>query len=174
MNDDLLSRVLSKATTVSYRRRSLAYRWLREAHAQLSPVLNKLDPAFGEIAKEMAAGGITGGRGHPLTAKSLMTIWDRVCRDIQAEAKALREAKAEEEASRNARRVNPSRLPASWKPMPAELAEPTPAPRYAPPNTVSARTAPIELSEEARATLAALDRQLDHRDRFVNPPKRKD
>ena len=59
MNDDLLNRVLSKATAASYRKRSLAYRWLREHHAQLSPALNKLDPAFSEIAKKMAAGGIT-------------------------------------------------------------------------------------------------------------------
>lgn len=58
--------------------------------------------------------------------------------------------------------------------MPAEPPQTAVMPRYAPPNTAPAQTAKIELSEHAKATLAALDRQLDHRDRFVRPPQRKD
>ena len=62
-----------------------------------------------------------------------------------------------------------------WRPVPSEPPRAPPAPRRTPPDTtVSAPATPRELSEAARAKLAALDRQLDWRDRFVNPPKRKD
>lgn len=174
MSDELLDRILTKASATSYRRCSVAYRWLRERHDRLAPALNKLNPALGELAKEMAEGGITGGRGNILTAKSLMTIWQRVCRDLQAETVKVELTKSQQAAEVKARNGHPSRLPATWRPTAAEpdrAAEPS---RYASPNTVPARTAPKEMSEKARAKLAALDRQLDHRDRFVNPPKRKD
>ena len=174
MSDELLDRILTKASATSYRRCSVAYRWLRERHDRLAPALNKLEPALGELAKEMAEGGITGGRGNVLTAKSLMTIWQRVCRDLQAEAAEAEMAKSQQAAAVKARGGHPSRLPVTWRPPVAEPARAAEPPRYAPPNTVPARTAPTELSEKARAKLAALDRQLDHRDRFVNPPKHKD
>jgi len=44
----------------------------------------------------------------------------------------------------------------------------TPAPASTPPAT------PPELNDKARAMLDSLDRQLAHRDRFINPPKRKE
>jgi hypothetical protein len=179
MSDELLDRILTKASTASYRRRSVAYRWLRERHDRLAPALNKLDPALGELAKEMAEGGITGGRGNVLTAKSLMTIWQRVCRDLQAETAKADLAKAQQAAAVKARGGHPSRLPVTWRPPVAQQAMPVVVqPRYPPPGAPAPASTPPTaapvLNDKARAMLDSLDRQLAHRDRFINPPKRKD
>ena len=175
MTDELLDRVLTRSRKDAYRRCSPAYRWLRERHTQLEPALAGYDPSLRAIAIEMAEGGITGGRGKPLSAKALMAIWQRVCRDIQAEATEATERKAAQAAAIEARGRHPSRLPATWRPTPIESPPSRAVPRPAPPtHTDSAPAAPREIPEAARATLAALDRQLEWRDRYVNPPKRKD
>lgn len=175
MTDELLDRILTRSRKDAYRRCSPAYRWLRERHTQLEPAFAEYDPSLRGIAVEMAEGGITGGRGKPLSAKALMAIWQRVCRDLQSEATEAAKRKAAQAAAVQARGGHPSRLPATWKPTPAEPPRTPAASRVEPPhNTDSAPAAPIELSEAARARLAALDRQLDWRDRHVNPPKRKD
>jgi len=175
MTDQLLDRVLARSREASYRRRSRAYRWLRERHDKLAPAFEEFEPPLREIAAEMAEGGITGGKGLPLTAKALLGIWRRVCRDLQTEATKVAERKAEKAQAIQARGGHPSRLPATWKPTPVEVT-PVRAISHAayPTNTDSVPTAPIEMSEAGRARLAALDRQLDWRDRHVNPPKRKD
>ncbi len=175
MTDELLDRVLTRSRKDAYRRCSPAYRWLRERHTQLEPAFAEYDPSLRGIAIEMAEGGITGGRGKPLSAKALMAIWQRVCRDIQAEATEAAERKAAQAAAVEARGRHPSRLPATWRPTPIEPPPSRVVPRPAfPTNTDSAPAAPREIPEAARATLAALDRQLEWRDRYVNPPKRKD
>lgn len=175
MTDELLDRVLTRSRKDAYRRCSPAYRWLRERHTQLEPALAGYDPSLRGIAMEMAEGGITGGRGKPLSAKALMAIWQRVRRDIQAEATEAAERKAAQAAAIEARGRHPSRLPATWRPTPIEPPPSRAVPRPAPPtHTDSAPAAPREIPEAARATLAALDRQLEWRDRYVNPPKRKD
>lgn len=110
--------------------------------------------------------GLTNKQGGHLSTNSARRIFGRVSKDFLAEQAA--------KAMKASRSTNPSRLPATWRPTVAEPARAAEPPRYAPPNIVPARAAPKELSEKARAKLAALDRQLDHRDRFVNPPKQKD
>ncbi len=175
MTDELLNRVLTRSRKEAYRRCSPAYRWLRERHTELEPAFTEYDPSLRGIALEMAEGGVTGGRGKPLSAKTLRAIWQRVCRDLRIETTKAAERKAEKAAAIQARGGHPSRLPATWKPTPVE---PTPAraiSRPAPPtNTDSAPAAPIELSEAAKARMASLDRQLNWRDRYVIPLKRKD
>ena len=175
MTDQLLDRVLARSREASYRRRSPAYRWLRERHDKLAPAFEEFEPPLREIANEMAEGGITGGKSMPLTAKALLGIWRRVCRDLQTEATKAAERIAEKAAAIQARGGHPSRLPATWKPTPVEATPARALSRPASPtNTDSAPAAPIELSEAARATLAALDCQLDWRDRYVIPLKRKE
>jgi len=110
--------------------------------------------------------GLTNKQGGHLSTNSARRIFGRVSKDYLSEEAA--------KARKLSRPANPSRLPATWQPPVAQPARAAVSPRDASPNTVPVRTAPRELTEEARATLAALDRQLDHRDRFVNPPKRKD
>jgi len=175
MTDELLNRVLTRSRKEAYRRCSPAYRWLRERHTELEPVFAEYDPSLRGIALEMAEGGVTGGRGKLLSAKALMAIWQRVCRDLRVEATEVAKRKAEKADAIQARGGHPSRLPATWKPTPVEATLARAISRTAAPtNTDSAPAAPIELSEAARARLAALDRQLDWRDRYVIPPKRKD
>jgi len=175
MTDQLLDRVLARSREASYRRRSPAYRWLRERHDKLAPVFEEFEPPLREIADEIAQGRITGGKGVLLTAKALSGIWRRVCRDLRIEATEAAERKAEKAAAIQARGGHPSHLPATWKPTPVEATPARAISRPAhPTNTDSAPAAPIEMSEAGKATLAALDRQLDWRDRFVIPPKRKD
>lgn len=175
MTDELLNRVLTRSREDAYRRCSPAYRWMRERHTQLEPVFAEYDPSLRGIAIEMTEGGITGGRSKPLNAKALMAIWQRVCRDLQSEATKAMERKAAQASAVQARGVQPSRLPPTWKPTPVEpppaRAMPHPAPTT---NTNSPPAAPIELSEAAKARLAALDRRLEWRDRHKNPLKRKD
>lgn len=175
MTDPLFDRVLARSREASYRRRSPAYRWLRERHSRLSLAFDEFEPPLREIADEMAEGGITGGKGKPVTAKALLGIWRRVCRDLRIEATELAEHKAAQAAAVQSRGGHSSRLPATWKPTPVEPPPARAVPRPIPStNTDSAPAPPRELPEAARATLAALDSQLEWRDRHVNPPKRKD
>ena len=167
MDDDNIPTLEDRLKTRAHDGKSALYQYLRRQHRTLGRSLAKHDPSWASIAAEIAADGVMGRDGKPASSSSVRNMWMRVCRDLEAERKARKTRTAE-------RGVQPSRVPATWRPpvvQPARAAEP---PRSAPPNTVPARAAPRELSEKAKATLAALDRQLDHTDRFVNPPKRKD
>lgn len=167
MSDGLLDRVIARSRETSYKGHSPAYRWLREHHARLAPVFASLDPPLGEIAAEMASGGLTGGRGKPLTAKAVMRIWRRVCRDLEADA-AARECVPE--------RVQPSRLPPTWRPTSIDPPRGSVAPRAAPAVSrapPAAASAGDEADERVRAQLASLQEQFDYVDRYVRPPKRK-
>lgn len=119
------------------------------------------------LSQRFAALGLLDGEGKAPTAENARLTWWNVRQEV-----AKRQAEARHKAEPT---IQPSRLPATWKPTPVE---PTPAramPRPVPStNTNSAPAAPRELPEAARATLAALDSQLDWRDRYVNPPKRKE
>lgn len=126
----------------------------------------------------MAAGGVTGGRGKILTAKALMRIWQRVCRDLRCEAANTAEKR------RADTKVHPSRLAATWQPTPAQVSRVASSartePRHVPPSD-SIDALPVlklavldeEQAERIRQQTEILDAQLAYRDRFVNPPKRK-
>lgn len=110
--------------------------------------------------------GLTNKQGGHLSTNSARRIFGRVSKDFLAEQAA--------KAMKAFRPANPSRLPTTWRPTVAEPVRAAEPLRYASPNTVPARTASPELNDKARAMLDSLDRQLAHRDRFINPPKRKD
>lgn len=153
-----------------FRGRSATYRYVRLNLQRFTAmgVGTQDGPTWEAFAARLTREHQTNRQGGPLGADSARRIFKRARRDDQAEQAAKAGAKQQRDAQ-------PSRLPATWKPTPVE---PTPVramPRPMPlTNTDSAPAAPIELSEAARATLAVLDRQLDWRDRHVNPPKRKD
>ena len=158
MADELLDKVLTRARERSYKGRSEAYRWLRERHERLAPVLASHSPSFREIAEEMAAGGICGGRGKPLTWRSVYEIWMRVCRDTEAEALALR-------TGVKPRKHHPSRMPDTWRPPVATPSvSPVPAasgPERAPTPAVQESGSPR--SRTAADMLAGVRQQLDER-----------
>jgi len=146
--------------------RSTLFWWLSEHHDALIAAAAGRRIHWVAHIPHFAALGLSDGEGKPVTPRTASDTWSKVKRDIAR----LRTAKAAQ-----ARDLQPSRLPATWRPTPVE---PTPARAISrpahPTNTDTAPVAPIELSETAKATLASLDRQLDWRDRFVIPPKRKD
>ncbi len=64
-----------------------------------------------------------------------------------------------------------SRMSADWRPVPVQPAVPRSPPCF-PAQAQAGDSKYAHLSDHARETLESLDRQLTHRDRFVNPPKR--
>lgn len=98
---------------------SEAYVWLRAAYRRLRPRMEVRYPPYDEVAAEMVAAEVPGGRGAAVTGKAVRRIWERVCRDIELDAKA---------------RGKPVRAaPADWKPQPVRSLAPAPvAPRPGP------------------------------------------
>ena len=171
MEDEPTPRLVTGLKARAHDGRSKLYRYLRREHRLLSATIAKHDPSWASIAAEVAGAGVMGSNNKPASPDALRLMWKRVCRDVEEE----KAAKAQRLAAEKDRGVHPSRLPATWKPTPIETTPARASSRLAPPtNTDSAPAAPIELSEAARARLAALDRRLEWRDRHVNPPKRKD
>lgn len=172
MDNETTPRLISGLKARAHDTHSELYRYLRREHRVLSNTLARHEPSWASIAAEVEAAGVMGAKDRPASPNAVRLTWRRVCRDVEAE-KAV---KASRRAGKGTQGVQPSRLPATWQPTPAQVPRAAPAPRQpAPPaHTVSAPATPRVLTEEARATLAALDAQLAYRDRFVNPPKRKD
>lgn len=77
------------------------YRWLREHHAVVTEWLAVRQPSWETIASRIARDGVVGQRGNPPAWHSVRRVWQRVCRDVAAEA-AAREAAAREAAEREA------------------------------------------------------------------------
>ena len=167
MDDDDASALARRLEAHAHDGRSKLYQYLWRQHRALSKAMVRLNPSWASIAAEIAAAGIMGANGRPASPTAVRNVWWRVCRDVEARKRAR-------QAERDKRGMQPSRLPATWKPTPVLVPRAADPARYAPPVPTAPRTAPTELSEEAKATLADLDRQFAHRDRFVNPPKRKD
>ena len=165
MTDPLLDRVAARARKHAHKRHSAAYRWLREHHAELVPIFAAQRPPWREIAAELTAGGVRGGKGKALTGRALAGIWRRVCADL-----AMVEAKRQ--AAQQKARMQPSRLPADWRPMPAQPTAPKlalPSPAYIEGRADSDRYA--GMSQQTRETMENLDRQMreyDNRQRGWN------
>lgn len=166
MTDPLLDKVVTRARSQAYKRHSDAYRWLRERHAVLAPVFAATKPPWREIAAEMVAGGVLGGRGKPLKARALAGIWARVCRDVVA-------AEAKQQATQQSRKLQPSRMPADWRPAPApsHSVMPRTEPRF-PVQDQSSEDPYAGMPDHVRKQLEKLDVQIAWRDRFVIPLKR--
>ncbi len=127
MTNSLLDHVVTRACKQAHKRHSEAYRWLREHHAELTPIFADKQPPWREIAAELAAGGVHGGRGKALTGRALAAIWARVGTDIAV-------AEAKRQAGQQKRNQQPSRIPADQRPTPAPSQPITP--RAPPPPAV--------------------------------------
>lgn len=115
-------------------------------------------PSWETVAEEIAAAGLLGTRGNPPTAGSVRRVWQRVCRDIEAEASDTRAQKTG--ASTPA--IPPSRVSAAWRPVPTVPKAPSlgPVSQSAPsqPNQVTGAR-----SRTAEEKLADLQRTLEER-----------
>lgn len=84
MADRTLKQLLARARAGSSRNTE-AYLWLRPKFERLYPLLERRKLTFQEVADDLAAGGIRGGRGKPLTADAARRIWNRIQRDVATE-----------------------------------------------------------------------------------------
>lgn len=142
---------------------------MREHHAELVPIFAAQQPPWREIAAELTAGGVRGGKGKALTGRALAGIWGRVCVDLAA-------AEAKRQAAQQKARMQPSRLPADWRPTPTQPVAPKlalPSPAHIQEQAGKDRYA--GMSQQARETMEDLDRQLreyDNRQRGWNWDRR--
>jgi hypothetical protein len=171
MDEDNTPELASRLEAHAHDGKSKLYQYLWRQHRVLSKAIAKLNPTWASIAAEITAAGVMGNNGKPASPKAVRNIWWRVCRDVEA-------AKQVRRAERDGKGRQPSRLPVTWRPPVAQHARPVVQPRYPPPATPAPASTPPatppELNDKARAMLDSLDRQLAHRDRFINPPKRKE
>lgn len=165
--DPTLTRMLARQRNSGDARQSEAYVWLRLRFEKLVPTLRN-KPGWRVVAEEMAADGIKGGRGKPLTGRAVMRIWSRVCQAVAADEawrmNAARGAMQEGELAQKPQNREAERgkdadrpPPVVTAPMPRSL-----VPHYPPPQTMPAQ--PVqgtlvhrpysELSEEEREALA--------------------
>ena len=156
-----------KAPEVSWRvsensrPRSTLFWWLVAQHDALLEAIDGNQMGWTSLCETIARLGLTDTKGNLPTKRNARETW------LQARKYVAKRRSAKFVA---ATPVQPSRLPAAWQPTRAsEPASPRMPPPLLPPTEPRKEE---HLSEHARATLAKLDRQIAHRDRFVNPPRK--
>ena len=122
--------------------RSTLFWWLAEHHDALMEASDGKPIRWGPLASRLASFGLTDREGKPASPETVRLTWKRVRRFVadQAAAKLARD---------RTRKVQPSRMPATWRPQavtppPSRLAVSQPAGGPAAANTTVDRT-PEEL-----------------------------
>lgn len=152
MADKLLRRIVAKGKNRRAGKQSDAYRWLHARHAPMAVALATAPPEWRVIAEEMTADGIKGGGAKPLTARAVKEIWQRICRDIAAEA--VHRSTGVRPSARN-----PSKAPATWRPeqlphQPQVPREPGPLPAQPSPSLEGGNPIPTQTPAGDRAGLS--------------------
>ncbi len=80
--DRRLTKVLAALRTHGGPGRSPLYRWMRRHHDTLAAAFAETPPAWGPLAAELAAVGLTDAGGKPPAAASARQTWYRVRRDV--------------------------------------------------------------------------------------------
>jgi len=80
--DRRLTKVLAALRTHGGPGRSTLYRWMRRHHDTLAAAFAETSPAWGPLATELAAVGLTDADGKPPSAVSARQTWYRVRRDL--------------------------------------------------------------------------------------------
>jgi hypothetical protein len=88
-----------------YQGRGPIYAWLRAHHASIEKLGPTRPCIWAELALDMSEDRVVDGTGDPPTANNIRMTWQRVCRDVAAEAAAARP-----------KRVPPSRISPDWRP----------------------------------------------------------
>jgi hypothetical protein len=159
--------------------RSGAYRWLQRRHRQVAHLLRTEDPPWATIATQLAAMGIRGGRGKPLTADAVRQIWKTVCRDVAADTRPPQARSGKPGWRPTPAEASPTPMPSqpprpgptrSRLPLPATPPAVTPAPRTPtcatpplPGPPLTAPPTPPGSPSSADAKLAKIQRELDER-----------
>lgn len=101
-----------------YRGRGAVYRWLRLNHQEVMDGFALTAAPWDTVVTSMIRDGITGQRGALPNRNAVAKVWERVCRDIRSDAIELRTGIPQ-------RKHQPSRMSATWRPIPETA--PTPA-----------------------------------------------
>jgi len=80
--DRRLRKVLAALRAQGGPARSPLYRWMRQHHDALAAAFAETPPAWGPVAAELAAVGLTDADGKPPAATSARQTWYRVRRDV--------------------------------------------------------------------------------------------
>jgi len=166
--DTTLARVMARDGRDRDARLSEAHTWLKRRFETLAPRLRH-NPGWRGLAEDMAADGIKGGKGTPLTSRAVREIWSRVCEAVEAEetvrTRAARTSPRQGEAAQNLRLREQERSVDANQPPPVVTA---PAPRLPVPSYPPPASRPVtphlphaadprpheELSEEEREAYA--------------------
>lgn len=141
-------------------RRSALYRWLYAHHVTMSRMLDDPNRSWVEAAELLAAQGLVGANGQPISPKALRQMWLRVTRDVERarEVKAAQPPRPKPHRSRPAGSFQPARiiLPAA---MPNSSDDWMSGSRLAP--------APSTAGEQARAGDAGVEDPIARLQRTV-------
>ncbi len=99
------NRLFRKKRVRPYVGHGSVYAWLRAYHHEVAGALARQEQSWASLVADMALDGLTGRRGKCLTANAALRVWQRVCRDVEAEAISL-----------PPKRISPSRMSPDWRP----------------------------------------------------------
>lgn len=126
--------------------RSSLFWWLAENHDALLEANGGKPIRWGPLASCLASFGLTDRDGKPAMPETVRQTWKRVRQFVAEQAAAKRD---------RARTMQPSRMPATWRPQPAD----PPGPR--PPDAPRDRTG--DTASSADANIARLYRTIEDR-----------
>jgi hypothetical protein len=112
-------RVTRKKRVREYNARGSIYAWLRAHHGDVVRCRDVEKRPWAVLVSEMISDGIRREDGLEPTVKNVSRVWERVCRDVAAEAAAAKPK----------RRVPPSRISPDWRPTVVPQRPVAPAPQ---------------------------------------------
>ncbi len=90
MSDPVHTRLIRKKSAREHNARGAIYAWLRAYHVDVARCRDVERRSWGVLILEMVADGVRREDGKDPVAKNVSRVWERVCRDIEADAKAVR------------------------------------------------------------------------------------
>ena len=117
MTDTKRVRLVRKKRIQAFGGRGQIYSWLRTHHASIGPLKAVHLNLWAALAADMVEDGVTEAADGRGLRDRIWKSWQRVCRDVEAEA-----------AAKPKRRVPPSRISPDWRPTVVPQRQPAPAP----------------------------------------------
>ena len=148
-------------------KRSPLFHWLYERHDVLAGPTEGRRLAWEPLRERVTTLGLTDHQGNLPSDRTLRDTWRKV-REVKAREQAVA-------ARAQSAKLQPSRMPADWRPTPVPVPPPPVRPREAAPAFSNHPTAGSDedVPEHVKAAFELLDRQFAWRDRHILPPKRK-
>jgi hypothetical protein len=132
MTDTKRTRLVRKKKVRNFGGRGQIYSWLRTHHASIEPLKSIHLNLWSALAADMVEDGVTEAADGRGLRDRIWKSWQRVCRDVAAEAAAAKP-----------KRVPPSRISPEWRPtvVPQKAVSPIPKPVSAAPQPFAAPAA---------------------------------